>query len=167
MKISLLVAISSNNVIGVDNDLPWHLNGDLQYFKKLTSGHAIIMGRKTYDSIGRPLPKRENIVITRNPSFQHEGLIIKNSIEEAINHCRLNNPEELFIIGGEMIYRQTILFATNLYITRVKTIIENATAFFPEIDLSKWTLISSEDHLKDEKNDYDYTFEVYEKRKNA
>lgn len=165
MKISIIVAVSFNQVIGVENQLPWHLPADLQYFKKLTLDHSIIMGRKTYESIGRPLPKRENIVITRDSHFNAEKVIIVNSIEQAIKHCEDRNQEEVFIIGGDTIYKQTMSIADQLYITRVNTVIEHGTAFFPEIDLNVWDLISSEWHPKDEKNQFDYTFELYAKRK--
>ncbi len=165
MNISIIVAISTNHVIGVDNKLPWHLPADLQYFKTLTIGHPILMGRKTYDSIGRPLPNRENIIITQNRTFHSNNLIIKHSIEEAIDYCIEKGYEDVFIIGGDGIYKQTISIADTLYITRVDINIENGTAFFPEIDKDKWKLISSDSRTKDDKNKYNYTFEVYEKTK--
>ena len=163
MTLSIIVAISTNNVIGTDNQLPWHLPADLQYFKSLTVDHPILMGRKTYDSIGRPLPKRTNIVITRDQSFHHDGLQITNSIDEAIDFCRAKNYDEVFIIGGDTIYNQTIHLADKLYITRVETHIENGTAFFPLIDMNQWKRISSEERKSDEKNTMDMIFEVYEK----
>ncbi len=163
MTLSIIVAISTNNVIGTDNQLPWHLPADLQYFKSLTVDHPILMGRKTYDSIGRPLPKRTNIVITRDQSFHHDGLQITHSIDEAIDFCRAKKFDEVFIIGGDTIYNQTIHLADKLYITRVETHIENGTAFFPLIDMNQWKLISSEERKSDEKNTMDMIFEVYEK----
>lgn len=163
MTLSIIVAISTNNVIGTDNQLPWHLPADLQYFKSLTVDHPILMGRKTYDSIGRPLPKRTNIVITRDQSFHHDGLQITHSIDEAIDFCRAKKFDEVFIIGGDTIYNQTIHLADKLYITRVETHIENGTAFFPLIDMNQWKLISSEARKSDEKNTMDMIFEVYEK----
>lgn len=161
LNISIIVATSKNNVIGVNNQLPWHLPADLKYFKSLTNGHSIIMGRKTYDSIGRPLPNRENIVITRDKKFTSNDLIIKHSIEEAIEHC--NGQEEVFIIGGDTIYKQTLAIANKLYITRVDIVIENGDAFFPEINDEEWKKVSVEDYEKDEKNKFDYSFEVYER----
>jgi dihydrofolate reductase len=163
MTLSIIVAISANNVIGTDNQLPWHLPADLQYFKSLTVDHPILMGRKTYDSIGRPLPKRTNIVITRDQSFHHDGLQIAHSIDQAIDFCREKNYDEVFIIGGDTIYSQTIHLADKLYITRVDTHIENGTAFFPVIDVNQWKIISSEERKSDEKNTMNMIFEVYEK----
>jgi dihydrofolate reductase len=163
MTLSIIVAISANNVIGTDNQLPWHLPADLQYFKSLTVDHPILMGRKTYDSIGRPLPKRTNIVITRDQSFHHDGLQIAHSIDEAIDFCKEKNYNEVFIIGGDTIYNQTIHLADKLYITRVDTHIEKGTAFFPLIDMNQFKLISSEERKSDEKNTMDMIFEVYEK----
>ena len=121
MKISLLVAVSENNVIGVNNQLPWHLPADLQYFKQLTLEHTIIMGRKTFDSIGKPLPKRENIVITRNNSFKVDGVIAFQTIEDALAYC--NNKDEVFIIGGDEIFKQFVNRADFIYRTKVHTYI--------------------------------------------
>jgi len=162
MKLSIIVAVSENNVIGIDNQLPWHLPADLKYFKNLTSGHPIIMGRKTFESIGRPLPNRENIVITRDAAFHHEGIVIKHSIEEAIQYCRTKD-DEIFIIGGDTIYQQTISWVNRIYYTRVHVSLEHGTAFFPVLNMEEWKLVQSEYHIKDEKNQYDYTFEVYDR----
>jgi dihydrofolate reductase len=162
MKLSIIVAVSENNVIGIDNQLPWHLPADLKYFKNLTTGHTILMGRKTFESIGRPLPNRENIVITRDEQFQHEGIIIKHSIEDAIHYCR-SKMDEVFIIGGDTIYQQTISWVNRIYYTRVHVLIENGTAFFPELNMEEWKMVQSDYFLKDEKNQYDYTFEVYDR----
>lgn len=162
MKLSIIVAVSENNVIGIDNQLPWHLPADLKYFKNLTTGHTILMGRKTFESIGRPLPNRENIVITRDEQFQHEGIVVKHSIEEAIQYCR-QKSDEVFIIGGDTIYQQTISWVNRIYFTRVHVLIENGTAFFPELNMEEWKMVQSDYYLKDEKNQYDYTFEVYDR----
>ena len=164
MRISIIVAISKNNVIGVDNQLPWHLPADLQDFKKRTTHHTIIMGRKTFDSIGKALPNRTNIVITRDTKFNHADIIAKHNIEDALTHCTEMNFDEIFIIGGETIYKQTIAFADKLYLTKVDVTIENGTAFFPEINTDEWDLIDRDAHKKDEKNQYDFAFEVYEKK---
>jgi dihydrofolate reductase len=161
VNISIIVATSKNNVIGVKNQLPWHLPADLKYFKSLTNGHSIIMGRKTYDSIGRPLPNRENIIITRDENFSSDDLIVTHSIEEAIQHCK--NQAEVFIIGGDTIYKQTLSIATKLYITRVDTMIEDGDAFFPEITDVNWKKVSEAHFEKDEKNEFNYCFEVYER----
>jgi dihydrofolate reductase len=162
MTLSIIVAVSENHVIGVDNQLPWHLPADLKYFKSLTTGHPIIMGRKTFESIGRPLPNRENIVITRDLNFKHEGLVIKNTIEEAVNYCR-HKDEEIFIIGGDTIYKQMLPWVNTIYYTKVHTIIENGTAFFPVLNFEEWRMVKSDYFVKDEKNEFDYTFEVYER----
>lgn len=161
MKLSIIVATSLNNVIGVDNQLPWHLPADLKYFKQLTTGHTILMGRKTFESIGRPLPNRINIVITRSKSFEVEGVIVQNSIEDALQYCQ--NKDEVFIIGGDTIYKQMMPMVQKIHLTKVHTVIENGDAFFPELDLKQWTLRSSVFHEKDDKNAFDYTFEIFEK----
>jgi len=161
LNISIIVATSKNNVIGVNNQLPWHLPADLKYFKSLTNGHSIIMGRKTYDSIGRPLPNRENIIITRDKNYSSVELVIKHSIEEAIQHC--NGQEEVFIIGGSEIYGQSIPLANKLYITEVLHDFEGDT-FFPEINEQEWKMISSNKFYSDEKHAFDYSFQVWERR---
>jgi dihydrofolate reductase len=161
MKLSIIVATSLNHVIGVGNQLPWHLPADLKYFKQLTSGHAIVMGRKTFESIGRPLPNRINIVITRSKSFEVEGVIVQNSIEDALQYCQ--NMDEVFIIGGDTIYKQMMPMVQKIHLTKVHTVIENGDAFFPELDLKQWTLRSSVFHEKDDINAFDYTFEIFEK----
>ncbi len=162
MIVSAIVAIAENNVMGKDNDIPWYLPADLKYFKKTTLGHHIIMGRKTYQSIGNPLPKRTNIIITRNPFFIASGCISTNSIEQALSVALENGEEEAFIIGGAEIYKLSIPYLDKLYITKVDLNIKGDT-FFPEIDFSNWNLISEEPHEKNGKNEFDYTFKVYHK----
>ncbi|MBK7763735.1 MAG: dihydrofolate reductase [Bacteroidetes bacterium] len=164
MEISIIVAVSKNQVIGVNNQLPWHLPADLKYFKNLTLHHPILMGRKTFDSIGRALPKRENIVITRNANFSNEGVMVKNSIDDAIEYCKENNYDEVFIIGGDTIYKQCLSIATKIYLTKVDIEIPNGNAFFPKLNDIEWELISSVDGELDEKNVLNHTFEVYQKR---
>ncbi|WP_078546272.1 dihydrofolate reductase [Litchfieldia alkalitelluris] len=158
--ISLLVAMDKNRLIGKDNLLPWHLPADLAYFKRVTMGHTIVMGRKTYESIGRPLPGRENIIVTRNPSYKMDGCTIINSIE-AIKNLSDSN-DELFVIGGSEIFREVFTFADRLYITEIDDEFEGDT-YFPEFSLKDWTLISKDQGKKDEKNPYDYYFCVYER----
>lgn len=157
--ISFIVAMDESNAIGVNNQLPWHLPADLAYFKKVTMGHPIIMGRKTYESIGRPLPGRENIVITKNMSFHPEGITVVHSIEEAVDKIK---DAEAFIIGGATIFEQSYAYADRLYVTHIHEKFPGDT-FFPAIDSSKWQIISKEKGIKDEKNPYDYEFVVYEK----
>ncbi len=162
MTISIIVAASENNVIGVNNDLPWRLSNDLKFFKQKTTGHSILMGRKTFDSIGKALPNRENIIITRNKNFEMDNCIVKNSIEEAILYCKEKNKDEIFIIGGDMIYKQSLHLANKIYLTRVHTEIKNGTAFFPVLENETWQKEIEIIHFKkDEKNEYDHSFETY------
>jgi dihydrofolate reductase len=161
MQISIIVAYSLNHVIGVGNQLPWHLPADLAHFKQLTLNHAIIMGRKTFESIGRPLPKRQNMVVSRDPDFHADGILIYPSIESAFDFCREQQMDQVFIIGGETIYRQTISMADQLYITKVHTHIDNGTAFFPEISTADWVLKDVSEHSSDDKHPFDYSFEHY------
>lgn len=163
MILSIIVAVSDNQVIGSGNQLPWHLPADLHYFKTLTTGHPIIMGRKTFESIGRPLPRRENIVVTRDPGFAKEGIHVVHSLEEAVQCARSLGHEEAFIIGGDSIYQQAMALAQKVYLTRVHTIIPHGDAFFPVLDEQHWTLRSARSAPADEKNPLDCTFEVYEK----
>jgi dihydrofolate reductase len=147
MKLSLIVAVSRNGVIGVDNQLPWHLPEDLKYFKSVTMGKPLIMGRKTYDSIGRPLPGRTNIVITRDPSWQAQGVEVAQSLEAALqlghSACDAAGVDEIMVIGGEQIYRMTLPEADRLYLTQVDAEVEG-DAFFPEVDFSQWQQISEQ-----------------------
>lgn len=163
MKISAVVAYADNYVIGKDNDLPWYLPADLKYFKKVTLNHHLIMGRKVFESIGRPLPKRTNIVLTRNPYYAASGTIIAHGLSEAIGIAQDNGEEEVMIIGGGEIYKQSMAVLDKLYITEVHTDIEGDT-YFPVPDFSQWELVHEEHHTKDEKNEYDYTFKTYERR---
>ncbi len=142
-KLSIIVAMSSNRVIGVNNSLPWHLSEDLKHFKTLTTGHTIIMGRKTYESIGKPLPNRRNIVISRNLNAFYGGVEVVHSLEDAFSTS--SNDKEVFIIGGSNIYEQSLHLVEHLYITEIKKAFEG-DAFFPEIDKSLWTESARETH---------------------
>jgi len=161
MIVSIIVAASENNVIGKDNQLIWKLSSDLQYFKKTTTGHTILMGRKTFDSIGRALPNRTNIVISRNENYTAEGCIKAQSIDQALILVPANESE-VFITGGGEIYKQALDkgLVEKIYLTKVKTIIDGDT-FFPEINNSEWKLISEEEHTADEKNQFDFSFQVW------
>lgn len=163
MIVSAIVATAENNVIGKDNDIPWYLPADLKYFKKTTSGHHIIMGRKCFQSIGKPLPKRTNIIITRNPFYIVSNCFIANSIEEALSIAYDNGEEEAFILGGGEIYKSSMALWDKLYWTKVDAQVEG-DIYFPEVDLKNWQLTSEKHHKKDEKNEYDYSFMVYEKK---
>lgn len=130
MTISIIVAVAKNNVIGKDNKLPWHLPEDLKHFKELTSGHTVIMGRKTFESIGRPLPNRKNIVISRNENFKANDMEVVHSIEQALDLTK--NEDEVFIIGGAEIYKQALLLVNKIYLTRINKDYEG-DAYFPEL----------------------------------
>jgi dihydrofolate reductase len=158
MTISIIVAFANNRVIGKDNQLIWHLPNDLKHFKAVTSGHPVIMGRKTYESIGRLLPNRKNIIVTRNTAYQVEGAHVFNSLETAIDSCV--GEEEVFIIGGSEIYRQALTLAHKLYITEVLHEFEG-DAFFPEINFDEWKVISEENGILDEKNKWEHRFKLY------
>ena len=157
--LSIIVAISDNGVIGNENKLAWHLPADLRYFKAVTTGHTIIMGRKTYASIGKVLPNRTNIVITRDKNFLAEGAKVFFSIEAALNVVDEN--ENTFIIGGDEIFRAVLPFCSRLYITRVHDSFVG-DVFFTEPDYSLWKKVSSQFHIKDDTNLHDYTFELWE-----
>ncbi len=160
--ISLIWAMDENRAIGKNNQLPWRLPADLQFFKRVTMGSPVAMGRKTYESIGKPLPGRENIVITRNPSFKPEGCMTASSVEQVLEADR-DTGTELFIIGGADIFKQALPFADRLYITQIYESFDGDT-FFPEFDMDGWKLVSREKGKKDEKNPYDYEFLCYVKK---
>ncbi|TDO24741.1 dihydrofolate reductase [Pedobacter duraquae] len=161
MIVSIIVAIAENNAIGKDNKLLWKLPTDLKHFKTITSGHTVIMGRKTFDSMGKALPNRRNIVVTRQEDLLIIGAEVTNTIEHALALCA--HEEEVFIIGGAQIYTQALSLTNRIYLTVVH---ENydADTFFPELDRSKWTVVSSESHLPDEKNEVAFTFETLESK---
>ncbi len=167
MKIVLIAAFAQNSVVGINNTLPWHLPEDLKYFKRTTSGKAIIMGRKTYDSIGRPLPNRTNIVITRNSEFKAEGVQVVSSLQAAIDLAGevnfINGVDEVMIIGGASIYEEALPQAERLYLTHVHADVEG-DAYFPEVDFSQWQETSRDDHGASDNNPYDYSFVVYDKK---
>jgi len=161
--ISLIAAVADNNIIGNNNALLWHLPNDLRFFKKKTSGHHIVMGRNTYESIGggRLLPNRTSVVITRDTLFKRDGAIVVHTIEDAIATCP--EGEEIFIIGGAQIYEQTIGMADTLYITKIEHNFIGDT-YFPNIDQTQWNLVSSLPKEIDEKHKYKYSFLTYKKR---
>lgn len=168
MIVSVIVAVAENNVIGKNNDLIWRLPKDMKHFKETTSGHHIITGRKNYISIPqkfRPLPNRTNIVLTKQQNFKEEGVIVANSLDEAIKIAKKNNETEVFVIGGGQIYKECIEkgLADKLYITKVHESFKGDT-YFPEIDFSNWKLIFEESHLPDENNIYRFTFTTYQKK---
>lgn len=162
MKISMIVAVAENGVIGKDNDLPWHLPDDLKYFKNTTKGHYILMGRKCYESFGKPLPHRTNVVITRNDNYHADGTVVVHSLEEGIELARKNDEKEVFICGGSQIYAPGMDIADRIYLTRVHASVAG-DVYFPPMDESKWKLVSSEKHPKDERHAYEFTFLVYDR----
>ena len=159
--ITLIVAMGKNREIGKENQLLWHLPKDLKHFKELTSGHPIIMGRKTYESIGKPLPNRTNIVISRKNDWFEEGILIVGSIKEAVKFAK-KIDEEVFVIGGGNIYEQTIDLADKLEVTLVDAVLD-ADTFFPKINEKVWQKTNEERHQKDEKNEFDFCFQTYER----
>ncbi len=156
MKISLIVAMASNRTIGLNGQMPWHLSADLKRFKQITMGHPIIMGRLTFDAIGRPLSGRTNIIVSRNLSYQREGCVIVDSIEAAINHgCRL--ADEVFVIGGAMLYEATLPMADTLYITQINQAFDGDT-FFPDFDRKHWAEVEREDVVDNAEVGLTYSF---------
>jgi len=161
--VSIIVAVADNDVIGRDGGLPWHLPADLKRFKRLTSGHRMIMGRRTWDSIGRrPLPGRPTIGVSRDPSLVAEGAQVACSVEEALDLAA--GADEVFIAGGEAIYRAALPVADRIYLTRVHACFDGDT-HFPAFDANDWRVVVEERHEPDEKNPYAHTFQVYELRR--
>lgn len=165
MLISTIVAVAKNNVIGrtSHNDIPWYLPADLKYFKKITLNHHIIMGRNCYESIGRALPKRTNIVVTRNPFFVASNCLVAHSIEEALGMAYDNGENEVFIIGGGQIYKESRDLWDKVYLTEVDLKVDGDVVF-PTLNADHWTLASEEMHLPDEKNKHTYTFKIFERK---
>lgn len=159
--LSLIVAIGNNRMIGSDNDMPWHIPKDLQYFKEVTNGHTIIMGRKTFESIGRPLPNRRNIVLTRQ-ELNIDGVEVIHELNDIFKIVEKHPNDEIFIGGGGNLYEQTISHADRLYITHIDEDFEGDT-LFPEFSKSEWKQVSKTKGEKDDKNPYDYYFTVYDR----
>lgn len=164
-RLSIIAAMAENHVIGVDNRLPWRLPADLAYFKSLTLGHHMIMGRKTYESLpgGKPLPGRTSVIVTRDAAYAAPGCVVAHSLEDAIAACA--DDEEVFFIGGADLYRQALGFAQRLYLTEVKAEVQG-DARFPEFDRGEWRESSRTQCKADEKNLYDYDLVVYERQTN-
>lgn len=161
MKISLVAAVAQNNAIGKDNTLLWHLPADFRHFKNTTSGHYILMGRKTFESFPKPLPNRTHLIITRRPDMQvPENCFAFSSVEKALQFAEAQGEEVVYVIGGGEIYRETIGIAQELVITHVEASFDGADTFFPEIG-EEWHLVSEVSFKADEKNNYDFTITVY------
>lgn len=159
--IIIIAAVSENNALGKDNDLVWHLPDDFKRFKQLTSGHYIVMGRKTFESFPKPLPNRTHVIVTRQKNYSPEGCLIANTLHEALQLCPKN--EDTYIIGGGEIYKQSMTIADVLEITRVHHTFK-ADTFFPEIDTSIWKLTTEEFHTKDDKHNYSFTYQTYSRK---
>lgn len=159
--IILIAAVAENNALGKDNKIIWHLPDDFKRFKQLTTGHHIVMGRKTFESFPKPLPNRTHVVISRQKDYQPEGCVIVKNLEEAMSVCPKN--EDIFIIGGAQIYELALPICDKLELTRVHKNFD-ADAFFPEINFLDWDLIASEHHPVDDKHAFDFTYETYQKK---
>lgn len=166
MRIAMIWAMAENRVIGINNNLPWHLPNDLKYFKKLTTGKPVIMGRKTYESIGKPLPNRINIVVTRDTDYDAPGIKVVNTVESAIEladaECLVSGNDEVIIMGGAEIYKACLPKADRLYLTQVHAEVKG-DAYFPEFDIKEYQEISREDFNADGPNPYDYSFMVFDR----
>jgi dihydrofolate reductase len=164
MTVSLIVAVSSNGVIGRDGGLPWHLPADLKHFKRTTMGHHLIIGRRTWEEVGEPLPGRTMVVVTRSRRFAPEGAQVVRSVERALELAA--EDEEPFIGGGSQIYRIALArdLVDRIYLTRIHAEVEGDT-FFPDFDLEEWKLVSEEHHEADDRNEFDYSFLVYERKR--
>lgn len=161
MKVILIAAAADNNALGKDNQMIWHLPDDFKRFKQLTSGHYIIMGRKTFESLPGMLPNRTHVIITRQQNFKADGCIVVNSLEEALKACP--QDEEVFIIGGGEIFKDSMDIADKIELTHIYGISPEADAFFPDIDKSKWKLVEEVHHRKDEKHQYEFSFQTFVK----
>lgn len=166
LRLSLLVAMAKNQVIGRNNELPWHLPADLKHFKFLTMGQTIIMGRKTYESIGRPLPGRTNIIITRQTDYEVPGAIVVNSLEDALLVCEEDNTAESenFVIGGEKLYRQAIKLCQRIYLTEIHRDFEG-DVYFPEFNRADWEETQRDKHISEKDNNLEFHFVVLERKR--
>ncbi|MBH5317743.1 dihydrofolate reductase [Paenibacillus sp. GSMTC-2017] len=160
MSITLIAAMDRNRAIGVDNKMPWHLPAEMAFFKATTTGKTVLMGRKTYESLGRPLPNRKNVILTRQPNLVIEGCEVVHSVEETIQQF---GNEELMVIGGAEIYSLFLPFADTLLVTDVEVEIESADAFFPTFSMIEWQLVESKFREKDEKNKFNFTWQHFKR----
>ena len=154
MEISLIAAFDKNQAIGKNGDLPWHLSSDLKHFKNITTGNTIVMGRKTFDSIGRALPNRKNIVLTRNLKWQFEGVVTINNVNDIFEICE--NDSEIFVIGGAEIYNAFLEIATKMILSYVETEVKDADAFFPKFKSENWKIMDESEIIKEENDDFSY-----------
>jgi dihydrofolate reductase len=159
--IAIIVAIDQNNTLGKNNRLPWHLPADLAYFKAATMGHPIVMGRKTHEAIGRPLPGRQNIILTRDASYQAHGCVVVHSVQEVLEGYA---GEDVFVIGGAQVIKTFLPYTDRLYVTRIEERFEG-DVFFPEIEPNEWQFVSTRQGVTDENNPYTYYFLIYERKR--
>lgn len=162
---TIVVAASENNVIGINNELPWHLSDDLKFFKKITLGKPVLMGRKTFESLGRPLPKRLNIVLSRSAIQLPDGVMHFGAYYEAIAYLEEQNTEEVCVIGGGVVFAEKLHTVDQVYLTRVHTVLENGEVFFPELPATEWEKVWEEYHAADENHNYAFTFQHYKRIK--
>jgi dihydrofolate reductase len=165
MRISIIASVAENGVIGRGGKLPWHLSDDLRRFKRLTTGHTIVMGRRTWESIGRPLAGRRTIVVSRQLDFRIDagGVQVAASLDDALRMAQAAGEEEVFVAGGAELYREALPHAARMYFTRVHAQVDG-DASFPPYDPTQWRLVTTEHHAADAKNDYPFSFEVYERK---
>ncbi|MDF1588242.1 MAG: type 3 dihydrofolate reductase [Gammaproteobacteria bacterium] len=161
MKIAIIVAMDQQSLIGKNNDLPWKLSADLQNFRRVTMGKPIIMGRNTHESIGRPLPGRTNIIVTKNKDYAVDGCIVVHTIEDALKAC--GDAEEAMIMGGASLYQQFLPLADRLYLTQVHANLEEGDTWFPDWQKSDWQQLNREDHPADDKNEFPFSFIIYDR----
>jgi dihydrofolate reductase len=161
MNISIIAAMGKKRELGFGGKLPWHLSDDLKRFKALTYRHAVVMGRKTYESIGKPLPERKNIIVTRDPAYVAAGCAVSHSIEEAFKAAE--GDSEIFVIGGAEIYKLALPYANKMYLTFVEAELE-ADVYFPEFNPTEWSVVKEEPHEADEKHPYRFTFREYKRK---
>ena len=161
MQLSIIVAMDKNRLIGAHDALPWRIPSDLKNFRRITMGKPILMGRRTHESIGRVLPGRENIVLTKNKNYVAEGCTVKNTLDEVYSYC--DNEDELFVMGGAILYSQTLIVARRLYITEIDASVSGDT-FFPEYSRAEWEEIARENYKADEENEFDYSFTILKRK---
>lgn len=165
MTISIIVAVADNGAIGINGKLPWHLPNDMKFFKNTTWAMPVLMGRRTWESLGKPLPGRANIVISRNPEWKAEGAEVVSNVFEAIENARQLQTHEAFVIGGGQIYEATLTVAERIYLTRVHASFDNADTFFQEMDWDAWTCKKRQRFEADDKNAFAHTIEIWERKK--